>query len=70
MSDFGGKPNRTTELIKVKPVTPDKELRARKIFTNPKPDSPSKSHITNEISFENDLFQPDWFTEGTALARI
>jgi hypothetical protein len=47
LSDFGGKPNRTTELIKVKPITPDKEVKARKIFTNPKQDSPSKSHITN-----------------------
>ena len=24
LSDFGGKPNRTTALIKVKPITPDK----------------------------------------------
>jgi hypothetical protein len=29
-----------------------------------------KSHITNEISFENDLYQPEWFWEGEALTRL
>lgn len=67
LSDFGGKPNRTTEIIKTKAVTPEKELRSRKILTNPKPESPQK---TNEISFENDLFQPEWFWEGDSLTRL
>lgn len=69
LSDFGGKPNRTTALIKVKPITANKEVN-RKIFTNPKQDSPSRSHITNEISFENDLYQPEWFAEGNTLSRL
>lgn len=70
LSDFGGKPNRTAELIKVKAVTPDKDVKSRKIFANPKQDSPIKSHITNEISFENDFYQPEWFFEGEALSRL
>lgn len=32
LSDFGGKPNRTAEIIKIKPVTPDKDIKARKPF--------------------------------------
>jgi hypothetical protein len=70
LSDFGVRPNRTTEILKLKPVTPEKELKIRKVFTNPKQDSPSKSHITNEISFDNDLYQPEWFSEGDALSRL
>jgi hypothetical protein len=47
LSDFGGRPNRTAEIIKIKPITPEKDLKIRKKFTNPKQDSPIKSHITN-----------------------
>lgn len=57
-------------MIKVKAVTPDKDVKSRKIFANPKQDSPIKSHITNEISFENDFYQPEWFFEGEALSRL
>lgn len=51
-------------------MTPDKDLKSRKIFTNQKQESPIKSHVTNEISFENDLFQPEWFYEGEILSRL
>jgi hypothetical protein len=47
LSDFGGRPNRTAEIIKSKPVTPDKDTRSRRVFAHPKPDSPIKSPITN-----------------------
>jgi hypothetical protein len=70
LSDFGGKPNRTAELIKIKAITPEKDIKSRKIFAHPKHDSPIKSHITNEISFENDFFQPAWFFEGEELTRL
>lgn len=49
-------------------MTPDKGIYSRKMFS--KPESPGKSHITNEISFENDLYQPEWFWEGDALSRL
>lgn len=49
MSDFERRPNKTTELIKIKAITPDKDIKFRKIFTNPpqKAESPIKSQITN-----------------------
>ena len=60
MSDFGGKPNRTAELIKIKPITPDKDTKVRKAF-HPRAESPMRSQITNEISFESEFYQPEWF---------
>ena len=36
-------------------------------------DSPIKSQLTNEvneISFENDFFEPEWFSEGGFLNRL
>jgi hypothetical protein len=69
LSDFGGKPNRTAELIKMKPITPDKDTKARKAFL-PRAESPIRSQITNEISFESEFYQPEWFFEGDALSRL
>ena len=60
LSDFGGKPNRTAELIKKNSVSPD--LESKKIFQNNRQESPIRSQITNEISFETDLYQPEWFS--------
>lgn len=68
LSDFGGKPNRTAELIKTKPVTPDKDIKHKPFL--PRAESPIRSQITNEISFESDFHQPEWFFDGDALNRL
>lgn len=48
-------------------MSPD--LDSKKIFPQ-RQESPVRSQITNEISFETDLFQPEWFSEGEGLNRL
>ena len=33
-------------------------------------ESPIKSHLTNQISFENEFYQPAWFFDGDTLTRV
>jgi hypothetical protein len=58
--------NLTTEFFKIKQVCAEKDDEIIPIRF----ESPIKSAMGNEISFETEFYQPEWFREGNTLTRM